>query len=436
MSERFCSVSRRRFLAGAASAAVGAPMIARRSVFGGEDRAAPSERIAVGMIGVGKQANGYHLGTLLGFGDVQIVGIADVDTTRRQHARRRVNERYGRGADDEACPGYSDFRELLARDDVDAVLIATPDHWHAIPVIEACKAGKDVYCEKPLSLTIHEGRAMVEAVRRHGRVFQTGSQLRSGGSYAHYPRACELIRSGRLGKIERVYVSVGGPSRWCDLGEEPMEPGLDWDLWLGQAPQRPYHSVLSPRGVPAHWPMWRSYREYSGGGMTDIGAHEFDIVQWALGRDGSGPVEVIPPDDPEATQGLKFVYDDGVELVHGGPGGIVFEGTKGKIFLKRSGMVAEPEEVAKEPLGADEVHLYKSPGHHRDWIDCIGSRKRPICDVEIGVRSVSVCHLANLAYWNHRRLKWNPAEEQFVGDAEANTWLDRERRDPWQLPPG
>ncbi|NLX95538.1 MAG: Gfo/Idh/MocA family oxidoreductase [Rhodopirellula sp.] len=425
-------LNRRRFLESAA-AALAAPIIVPGTAFGDKKSPPPSERLTVGMIGLGMQADGYHVTTLLGFDDVRVVAVCDVDTNRRRHAKRRVDGRYGAEAS-AGCAEYGDFREVLARADIDAVLIATPDHWHAIPVIEACKAGKDVYCEKPLSLTIHEGVRMIEAVRKHGRVFQTGSQLRSGGEFAHYPKACELIRNGRIGKVKRVYVNVGGPSDWCDLPEEPMEPGLDWDCWLGQTPLRPYNSILSPRGMPKNWPMWRLYREFSGGGFSDIGAHEFDIVQWALGMDGSGPVEIIPPEDPATKSGVKFLYADGTEVIHGDRGGLVFEGTDGKITLNRAEMRCEPENLAEEPLGHGAVRLEQSPGHHRNWIECIRSRKRPICDVEIGVRSVTICHLGNLAYWNHRRLRWDPQNWQFVDDAEANTWLDRPRRDPWQLP--
>lgn len=430
---RKSSFSRRDFLRTAVAAAVAVPTIVPRSVLGG-DQPSPSEKINVGMIGLGMQADGFHVPSLLGLGDVRVLAVCDVDSNRRRHAKQRVDERYGASSPARGCAEYNDFRDVLARKDIDAVLVATPDHWHAIVSLEACKAGKDVYCEKPLTLTIHEGPVMIDAVRKCGRVFQTGSQLRSGQDYAHYPKACELIRNGRIGKVQRVFVAIGSPSRWCDLPEEPMEPGLDWNLWLGQAPLRPYNAILSPRGMPKTWPMWRAYREYSGGGYTDIGAHEFDIVQWALGMDNSGPVEITPPDDPNVQTGLIYRYANGVEVIHGGPGGIVFEGTDGKITLTRVGMKCEPESIAQQPLGPSDVHLFQSPGHHRNWVDCIRSRKRPVCDIEIGVRSVTVCHLGNLAYWNHRKLKWDPAKWQFVGDAEANTWLDRPRRDPWQLP--
>ncbi len=432
MTTRTFRITRRQFVRGAA-AAVAAPTIVPSSVFAREDRPAPSERITVGFIGCGKMANGYHLGTLLKFPDVQALAVCEVDTTRRKHAKKRVEDAYGKNGSYQGCAEYIDFREVIARKDIDAVCIATPDHWHATPLIEACKAGKDVYCEKPLTLTIAEAKRCIDAVRKHQRVMQTGSQQRSS-VFGPFRKACEFVRSGRLGQVKTVAVGVGGPSVWCDLPEEEMEPGLDWDMWLGQAPMRPYNSVLSPRGVHNHFPQWRRYREYSGGGHTDMGAHHYDIAQWALGMDESGPVEIIPPEDPKANSGVKYVYANGIEMTHGGPGGCVFTGTKGTLHIDRGHLSSDPPEIVKQPLGDDEVHLYDSPGHHRDWINCIRSRKRPVADVQIGARSVTVVHLGNLAYWHRRKLRWDPQNWRFLGDDEANTWLDRRRRDPWQLP--
>ena len=237
-----------------------------------------------------------------------------------------------------------------------------------------------------------------------------------------------------MGKVKTVSVGVGGPSVWCDLPEEEMEPGLDWNMWLGAAPMRPYNSVLSPRGVHNQFPAWRDYREYSGGSHTDMGAHYYDIAQWALGMDESGPVEIIPPDDPEATSGMCYVYENGVVMTHGGRAGCTFVGTEGRLHIGRGNLSSEPESIVKEPLGEGDVKLYNSPGHHRDWVNCIRSRKRPVADVEVGARSVTVVHLGNLAYWHRRKLRWNPKKWEFPGDAEANGWRDVERRDPWQLP--
>lgn len=427
-------VTRRQFIKATSSAAISAPFIVPSALFGAGGAAPPSERITIGFIGTGKMAHDYHLSTLSGFKDVQCVAVCDVDKTRREHAKKFIADRYekdGRGT--KGIDAYSDFREIIHRKDIDAVVIATPDHWHAIPVIEACRAGKDVYCEKPLTLTIREAQLCIEAVRKHKRVLQTGSQQRSS-VFGQFRLGCELIRSGRIGKVKTVHVGVGGPSKWCDLAEETLEPGLDWERWLGPAPMRPYSSVLSPRGRHNHFPAWRSYREYSGGGLTDIGAHHFDIAQWALDMDQSGPIEIIPPDDPQATSGVKFVYANGIEMFHGGPSGCTFEGTHGKLYVDRGKLTSEPESIVKEPLGEKEVHLFKSPGHHRNWIDCIRSRQRPVADVEIGARSATVCHLANLAYWNQRKLHWNPTKWRFVGDKEANAWLDYARRNPWQFP--
>lgn len=395
--------------------------------------AAPNERIALGFIGMGRQ-NRSLLNGFLRKPEVQVVAVCDVDTTRREDARQRVEAFYGRqerSGTYRGCAGYRDFRELLGRSDIDAVVIATPDHWHALQVVAAAAAGKDIYCEKPLSLTIAEARVMIESVRRHGRVLQTGSQQRSSSEFR---RACELVRNGRIGRVERVIVGVGGPSRWCDLPEEPLEPGLDWDLWLGPAPWRPYNSILSPRGVHDHFPLWRRYREYSGGAMTDWGAHHFDIAQWGLGMDGSGPVEVIPPEALGPGTGVRFRYANGVEVVHDSEKrGVWFEGTEGRIFVDRGKFEAQPEAVAAEPLGPGALRLYRSDDHLQDWLNCIRTRQRPICDVEVGARSVTVCHLGNLAYWYWRRLRWDPAQWRFVGDAEANDWLDRPRREPWKL---
>ncbi|HEV3144178.1 MAG TPA: Gfo/Idh/MocA family oxidoreductase [Gemmataceae bacterium] len=433
------SASRRQFLKGSLAATAAAPLVLSRLSAADPPKTANS-RLTLGFIGVGTQNRG-HLGHFLGVKEVQVLAVCDVDTKRRDNAQQTVEKKYAeamKSGQYKGCAAYNDFRELLNRTDIDAVVIATPDHWHAIPVLEACKAKKDIYCEKPMSLTIHEAKSMIEAVRKYERVFQTGSQQRSSNEFR---LACELVRSGRIGKIKTVKVDVGSPSRPCNLPEEKLEEGLDWEMWLGQAPLRPYSSVLSPRGVHNHFPDWRQYREYSGGMMTDWGAHHFDIAQWGLGMDESGPVEIIPPDDPKAERGLRYVYANGVEMIHGPIdktvadfGGVLFIGSDGAIQVNRGKLACKPAEIIKQPIGEKDVRLYKSPGHQRDWLDCVKSRKRPIADVEIGARSVTVCHLGNLAYWNHRKLRWDPAKWQFVDDAEADKWLDRDRRDPWQLP--
>jgi predicted dehydrogenase len=433
MSVRKKGLSRRHFIKGTA-AVLGAPLFIPSTALGNQLKSAAGDRITLGFIGMGTM-NGGHLGFFLKTKDVEVKAVCDVDTTRRENAKQMVEKAYSIYPGYKGCVAYSDFRDLLGRKDIDAVVIATPDHWHAIIALEAVKAAKDVYCEKPLTLTIHEAKQLIDAVRKFDRVFQVGSQQRSSNEFR---LACELVRSGRIGKIKTVNVNVGGPSKWCDLPEEKLEPGLDWDRWLGPAPKRPYNSILSPRGVHTNFPNWRLYREYSGGMMTDWGAHHFDIAQWGLGMDESGPVEITPPKDPKATHGVKYLYANGVEMFHvsgkGAKRGVQFVGTNGEIVVDRGHLSSTPEGIVKESLTEKDVHLFKSPGHQRNWLDCIRSRKQPLCHVEIGARSVTVCHLGNLAYWYHRPLKWDPQKWEFPGDDEANQWRDRERRGPWQLP--
>jgi predicted dehydrogenase len=423
-------LNRRHFLKLTAVSTFTAPLLLH-SAGAAQARKGPNDRITLAVIGTGTQGRGL-LNNFLAQPDTQVVAVCDVDTTRREHHQKVANDFYSIKGDKEykGCTAYKEFGDVLARKDIDAVVIAVPDHWHAYIAIAACKAGKDVYCEKPLSLTIHEARQMVKAARKYDRVFQTGSMQRSSKEFL---KACELVRNGRIGKVKQVIVDVGPPSVPCDLPEETMEPGLNWDLWLGPAPMRPYNSVLSPRGVHTHFPNWRNYREYSGGMMTDWGAHHFDIAQWGLGMDDSGPVEIIPPADPKATRGVRYLYANGVEMIHGDSGGVLFIGTEGKILVNRGKFEATPAALGEEPLPDNAIRLYKSYSHTKDFLDCMRSRKKPLCDVEIGCRSVTVCHLGNLAYWNNRHLRWDPVKEQFIGDEEANKWLDRPKRGSWRV---
>ena len=437
--------NRRSFLKTTGSAAIAGASLPL--IFSKSARAAPNSRINVASIGVGGQGSGL-LGAFLGDAEVQHVAVCDVFKPNRDKARARVDEKYAADKKSGAykgCDVYSDFREVLARDDIDAVVIATPDHWHALIAIAAAKAGKDIYCEKPLSLTVADGRAMVNAVRQYGRVLQTGSQQRSDGAKFRY--ACELVRSGAVGKVKEVYVKVGGPPTECHLPAEPVPEGMDWNMWLGPAPYRAYNKGIHPFS-------WRMYRDYSGGWMTDWGAHHFDIAQWGLGMDESGPLEIIPP----GTQGnkrLTYVYANGVKLFHinewlerttpkdelekdlfmpfPSANGVLFVGDEGWIFVNREKITSSPASLVTRPIGPNDVHLYHSPGHQRDFLNCIHTRQRPIADVEIGCRSASVCHLGNIAYWLGRPLKWDPAAEQFFGDEAANRWVDRPKRAPWTL---
>ncbi|HLF93068.1 MAG TPA: Gfo/Idh/MocA family oxidoreductase [Planctomycetota bacterium] len=431
-------LSRRDFLRTSAAAAA-APMIVPASVFGTQDKAAPSKRLTLGFIGCGTMNYG-HLRRAQGMAEVQIVAVCDVDKSRRDFFAKKTDDAYSKDTTHKGVAVYNEFEEIIDRKDIDAVVVATPDHWHTLLSVLAMKAGKDVYCEKPLTLTIHEAKLMIDAARKYQRVLQTGSQQRSDWEFQV---AINMVHKGAIGKVRQVIVDVGGPSKPCDLAEEPMEPGLDWDRWLGPAPKRPYNAILSPRGVHTHFPAWRNYREYSGGMMTDWGAHHFDITQAVLGMDQAGPVEIIPPEDPSKGVGVKYVYANGVEVIHGKSGGVKIIGSEGEILVNRGKLESTPasltqkyrgEKGLKAPSGPDEFLPARPVSHFKNWLDCIKTRQKPIADVEIGARSVTVCHLGNLAYWNKRKLKWDPEKWEFPGDAEANGWRTRERRDPWQLP--
>lgn len=423
-------LSRRRFVQSLAATGIAGPALlaSRRPA-----RAAANERLTIGMIGVGTMGRS-HVDRFLGYGDVQIVAVCDVVDERRQHSKARIEEHYAKQSGlgtYRGCKTFNDFRELLALEGIDAVVIATPDHWHVTGATLAARAKKDIYCEKPLTLTIGEGRKLVDEVRKHKVIFQTGSQQRSEFD-GKFRIAAELIRNGRIGKVKTVRVGVGAPPVPCDLPEEPVPAGTDWDLWLGPAPWRGYNEVLCPKGVHKHFPLFRNYREFAGGGLADMGAHHFDIAQWALNRDSSGPVRIEPPADGSGS-GLKFTYANGVEMFHGGPSGCTFEGDAGTIYVDRGKLECTPEELIKAPLQEGATLLYHATDHGRNWLDSIKSRELPICDVEIGHRSATVCHLANLGYQLRRTLSWDPAREQFTGDDEANALLNRTPRDPWKI---
>ena len=434
-------LNRREFLKQATGIACGAtvfPYFVPSSVLGRAGNIAPSNRITLGFIGTGKQSK-HLIRSFLNASGTQVLAACDVDKLKLKRAKDMTEQHYSkksgrvparRGPSTyKGCKCYGDFRELLARDDIDAVVIATPDHWHAITVIQSAQAGKDIYCEKPLSQTITEARAMVNAVRRYGRVFQTGSMQRSDHRFRF---ACELVRNGYIGEIQTVTVGIGGPPVGCDLPAEPVPDYLDWDMWLGPALWRPYYSELSPHISVDVFPHWRKYRDYGGGGMTDWGAHHFDIAQWGMGMDGSGPVEIIPPDGKDYKV-LTYKYANGITMTRDRANGILFTGTKGKVEVNRGHLRTWPDSLKEQQIGPDEIHLYESRNHYTDWLDAIRKRSRPICDIETGCSSVTVCHLGNIAYKLKRPLKWDPKREVFVAGGQANRLLSRAMRCPWHL---
>lgn len=412
MTRQETRIPRRRFLKAAALSAAAAPVVVPGTSLGADGTVPPSERITFAGIGMGGQGRG-DLGGFLGFPQIQTLAVCDVVGGHAQLAKDMVDQRYG----NRDCRKYTDFREVVARDDIDAVLIATPDHWHAIIAIEAMKSGKDVYCEKPECLTIAEGRRMVTVARRYGRVFSGGSQ-RVWGDYNWFHR---MVRGGAIGEPLEAWVNVGGPSGPCYLSPEPVPDDVAWDLWLGPAPWRPFHPQLIRGG-------FRPFRDYSGGGTTDWGCHTFGGALFALGLHKTGPTEIVPPDDDHPQLTVKFA--NGVKIYHGGgwDGILNFRGTEGEISEK-----GDRNQVKQDPPDIYIPNYKGSGGIFGDFLHCVRSRELPFRDIEVGHRTATVCHLANIAYWLGRPLKWDCEKEEIIGDVEANRWLDRPKRAPWSM---
>ncbi|MCX7014236.1 MAG: Gfo/Idh/MocA family oxidoreductase, partial [Candidatus Sumerlaeota bacterium] len=421
-----------------------APWIVPASARGAGGRPAPSRRVAMGCIGVGGQGTG-DMRAFLGMPDVQVVAVCDVDREHRENAKKIVEERYAQDTASgsyKGCDAYSDFRELLARGDIDAVLIAPPDHWHAIPSIRAMESGKDVYCEKPLALTIAQGRAVADAARRTGRIFQVGSQQRSDEKFRF---GCELVRNHRIGDLKAVRVGLGNGQRMeaarrleqeANPPEAPVPDGFDYDLWLGPAPWAPYTKLR------CHWYFRYSF-DYSGGHTTDWGAHHLDIAQWGMGTERTGPVEVdgqgeFPRDglfDTPLALHFECRYANGIPMIVDDRtgDGIRFEGTEGWVHVNRGVIEAEPSSLLTTIIGPNEIHLYDSKSHHRNFIDCALSRREPIAPPEIAHRSATIAHLGNIAMRLGRKLKWDPDTERFVNDPEADRMIGRTMRAPWTI---
>jgi len=455
--------SRRRFLKTAAALAstLAVPQIVPRSVFGA---ASPSNRINVGQIGCGHQSQRI-VPSFLVHDDVQILAACDVNCSGlgyyypdqvlgRETVKKWVEEHYAQktGAGQfKGCDVYNDFRELLARPDIDAVAIVVPDHWHALIAIAAMQAGKDVYCEKPLSLTVYEGQEMVKTVRKHQRIFQTGAQFRSSPNVR---RACELVRNGRLGEIRRVHTTVDAnsfPSPGPGWQPQPVPEGFDYDFWLGPAPEAPYH-------IERCFHRWRYILDYSNGQTANFGCHTNDIAQWALNMDRTTPVEFEDHGSEFLPKGHLFTaatktafrarYANGIELTceTGKGSGAKFEGTEGRLEISLGGRLATfPENIKDSVIGPNEIHLPESvPGrvtnirkdidadHVRNFLDAVKSRQDPIEPVEVGHSTANLCILGNMAQILKRKFTWDPVAERST-DEEVNRMIRREMRAPWKL---
>jgi predicted dehydrogenase len=429
----FDRISRRKFLTTAALAS--SVLIVPRRVLGGRGYIAPSDKITLGFIGVGRQGFGLRR-RFVDLTDVQIVAACDPYAAKLERFINANNHAYAEitgQASYNATSSFVDYRELLSRKDIDAVVIASPDHWHGAMAVHAAEQGKDIFCEKPLSLTVREGRAMVEATRKHGRVFQTGSMQRSG---AEFRQAVQLVRSGAIGEIKKIVVSVGGPPKDWDLQAEPLPQGLNWELWMGpNSVDRPYNNALAPAIEEKFWGKWRDYKEFGGGYMTDWGAHMFDIGQWGLGMDHSGPVKIIPG-GPNRVSGLIYEYANGIQMIHQpepGKNYCHFFGSEGEVYVQRGLLRTTPESLKDKVFSPSEYKIYVSENHYQDFINAIKTRKPPICDVEVGHRTATVCNIGNIAYQLGRTLEWDPEKEKFKKDREANKLLKRKMKKEWRV---
>jgi hypothetical protein len=471
--------TRREFLGrtAALSGMVAAPWIIPSSALGADGNVAPSNRISAGLIGKGLMGSG-HLRRLAGDRDVQVLAVCDVDRLRREDGKHRVEEIYAArySGTYRGCAAYNDYRELLARADVDAVVIVTPDHWHTLQAIDAAKAGKDIYCEKPISITVRQGCQLVETVRRYGRIFQTGTQYRSIPTIR---QVCDFVRKGGLGKVKQVFTlwtSLGGffgaprfaPYRHLmdvensgksyaplsmTLPGEPVPDGLDWGLWVGPALWHPYNPAYHLNPSPGVVP-WAFCEDFGAASVTWHHSHSADVIQYALGAENSGPVELLHPSSG-AYPTLTCKYANGT-LLHlvdnwamvkdlykavpetarlAGNFGGVFVGERGWVTSMSTGGPVEggPEEIFEEmKLKTRQVNIGEN-NHHANWLECIRTRRRPNCDEEIGHRSASLGHLTIIAHTLQRSLKWDPAREQFLGNDAANRLLARAMRAPWRI---
>ena len=423
------TITRRRFLAGAA-ASVAAPYVVPATSLGAAGRAAPSDRIGVGFIGVGGRGSG-HVGALLGNGRTQVLAVCDASKPKADKSKQRVDGRYG----DTACGSYSDFRELLARDDVDAVVIASPENWHALQAATAAAAGKDVYCEKALSLTVREGRELCQAVRRYGTVFQVGTQQRSGGNFRF---ACELARNGYLGKLKRVEVGVPGGRALPNAPPTDPPAGLDYDMWLGPAPYTPHNDIKCSYN-------WYFIYDYCAGWIESWGVHHCDIALWGAPQLLASTLEVegtavFPTDgiaNTSITWQVKYTTPEGLVFSFTDNGrhqqGCRFIGETGWVHVNRGGTRAEPKGLLKTAIKPVEEHLYESRSHHGNWLECIGSRRDPVAPVEAGHVATTITLVGDIATRLGRKLTWDWKTERFVNDDAANRMLSRPMRAPWSM---
>ncbi|MEK7730212.1 MAG: Gfo/Idh/MocA family oxidoreductase [candidate division KSB1 bacterium] len=435
--------SRRAFLKKtfAASCLLACPTIVPATALGNNP---PSRRITLGCIGVGRMGRA-DLQDFLGFEEVQVLAVCDVDAKRASEAKQLVEAHYaGRATNGsyKGCAVYKDFREVLARDDIDAVAIVTPDHWHGLLAIAAAQAGKDIFVEKPLTFTIHEGCVLRDTVARYGVVSQIGSQQRSE---ANFRFACELVRNGRIGKLHTVRVGLPKDPTTRALALSPAPAGLDYDMWLGPAPLKPYAEMRVHPVADYGRPGWMCVADYCHGMISNWGAHHLDIAQWGMGTEHTGPLAIegrttFPNEGMWDVHGefrVEYAYANEVQLICASTTqhkpGVVFEGSEGWVHVDRGALTTHPHTLATSSIGPNETRLYRSNNHKQNFLDCIRSRGATITPVVIGHRSNTLCNLGDIAMRLGRKLHWDTEAECFRDDDEANRALSRPMRSPWQL---
>jgi len=430
--------SRRRFLATTLGAVAGAQIIPASALGRGAEPAA-SERITVGCIGLGNRGP-QLMRAFLPHKDARIVAVCDVNGNQRDQAKQTVDRHYG----DSGCATYNDFRELCARPDVDALSIASPDHWHVLHALEAVRNGKDIYTEKALGLSLAQDKALRAACHQYGTVFQWGTQQRSEENFRF---GCELVRNGRIGKLEKIVVGVPHDFEFPNQPTQPVPDYLDYDLWLGPAPWAPYtYHRCRPWSRKESYSIWYHISDYCLGGIGGYwGIHHLDIAQWGHGTDDTGPVEVegtatFPENglaDCAVRWNVEFTYADGVKMIYTdndqNKQGVVFHGTEGWVYVRRGKIEAEPKSLLESQIGPDEIHLIESPGHQRQFLDCIKTRKTTVSPIDVAVRSDTIAHLTNICTRLKRKVRWDPVKEDVVDDPEAGRMLSRAMRPPWRV---
>jgi predicted dehydrogenase len=466
MSHTITAATRREFLTAtgtgivASAARAGFPAIVPASVIGAN---APGNRINIGAIGNGRISRVHDLPGLWKYDTARIMTVCDLDASRVEDAKTLVNGYYAKktGKPYDGVTTYRDYRELLANRDVDAVVISTPDHWHAIIAIHAVEAGKDVYLQKPASLTIAEGRTLSDAVHRSGRIFQIGSQQRSSPQFRY---AAELVRNGRIGQLKTVEVGLPGDPSGDEEPDMPVPQNLNYDMWLGSTPVVPYTEKRVHPRTGYDRPGWLRCEQFGAGMITGWGAHHIDSAHWGMNAEYTGPIEVwgsaeFPKKglwDVHGPFRTEAVYADGVRMIVSGdfPNGIKFVGTEGWVFVSRGNetvtasdpgmaisklkdtqaLASSDPKIITSVIGPDEIHLYESKDQHGNWLECVRSRQQPIAPVEVAHRACSACLIHHMAMKAKRKLFWDPMKERFKNDEEANAMLSRPQRAPYVLP--